>query len=233
MRLVNIFQCDVTHSYVTTRTMYEYIYMNKMYKYTYMNASCNIWMSHVTYEYVTKRIHMCDTMNESCHTCVCYKTHSHVWHDEWVMSHMCMLQNAFTCVTWWMSHVTYEYITKHNHMCNIWISHVTYEYVTKRIHVCDMMNESRHIWICYKTHSHVWHDEWVTSHMYMLQTRRNHLCDMIHSHTCINPSVVAWHPKENWKNVWCYKYESVVSSSWVILYESSWLIVAWHPQHTG
>jgi len=91
-----------------------------------MNELRQIWMSHVTYEWVMSH------MNESCH--VAY---------EWVISHMnqpCSM---------WMSHVPYEWVTSHmNESCHTWLSHVA-PYSVMYHSVCSVIHEPchKHEWV--------------------------------------------------------------------------------------
>jgi len=101
----------------------------------------HVWMSHVTYEWVTSHV------NESCHVWM-----GHVTHD-WVMSHTyinsqvrleCWDYNGMSHMneSCWMSHVTHEWVML------LWISHFAFEWVTSRV------NESCHTCMSYVTHTH-------------------------------------------------------------------------------
>ena len=194
--------CDMTHSYA--------------------------W--HDSFICVTWLIHTCDM------------THSYVWHDSFIcdMTHSYMSQEAFTCVTWlvYMCDMTHSYAWHDSFICVTWLINMwrdSFIYVIRRNHMCDVTSLWLDLSMCSSRKSSrvfllmifLWHDSficvtwlihmWRDSFIYVI--RRNHMCDMIHSYTCINLSVVAWHPKEKLKewvmlHVWISHVKFVSNSIW-------------------
>ena len=121
----------------------------------------HIWMRHVT------------RMNETCHT---YK---------WGMSHICMSHGAHMNESW----RTYEWV-----MAHIWVSHAstchTYKWgMSQRLYAFEGVTRLMHtqitrvpwrIYMCDRTHSHVWHDSFTCVPWLV------HMGDMTHPHV--------WHP---------------------------------------
>jgi len=101
------------------------------------------------------------------------------------MTHSCVWQDAFICVTWiiYMCDMTYSYVWHDSFICVTWL--VMRE--TWLIHVFAMMHTwvrhdscmrvltNRQLGTYISTHSYVWHDT------FLCVTWRIHACDMIHT----------------------------------------------------
>jgi len=146
---------------------------------SHLNASCHMWMSHVTCEWVMSHV------NASCHVWMSYVTcewvMSHATCD-WVMSHskfvsrLCYVRSVSSC-EWGMSHV--------NETCHTWMRHVTCEWGMSNV------NESYHMWMSYarcdwvvlhmKESCHMWKSH--IAHISLVSSPRTHTPTHTDTHT--------------------------------------------------
>jgi len=116
---------------------------------TDMNESCNIWMSHLTYERVTSHVHN----HESCHGYVSLVTRTHEWE---FMS--CVHASCHMYI--WRSHVIYECVASHKNkvISQVYGSRHTYVWMSR----VQYVNESYHT---YTWKRHITYD-WAMSHVW-------------------------------------------------------------------